>query len=351
MKHQLDFEKPILELQRKLEELKKHPETHSIGIGWEEEVASMEKMIAEKRRQIFADLGAWDRVKIARHPKRPFTLDYISMAFTDFSELHGDRVFADDHAVVGGFARLNDHKVMVIGTQKGRDTKENIHRNFGNAHPEGYRKALRLMELAEKFSLPIISLIDTSGAYPGIGSEERHVGESIAVNLREMMLLEIPIVATVIGEGGSGGALGIGVADKVLMLENAYYSVIPPEGCAAILWKERSAAAKAAEALKLTAKDLFSLGLIDEIVAESLGGAHNDPATTAASLKIALVKNLEQLKKLSPSERLKQRYKKFRAYGRVTEKIDLPAEPVPALAPSTKNGHGKAAKVTHAAPL
>jgi acetyl-CoA carboxylase carboxyl transferase subunit alpha len=348
MKHQLDFEKPILELQRKLEDLKKHPETHSIGIGWEEEVASMEKMIAEKRRQIFADLGAWDRVKIARHPKRPFTLDYISLAFTDFSELHGDRLFADDHAVVGGFARLNEHKVMVIGTQKGRDTKENIRRNFGNAHPEGYRKALRLMRLAEKFGLPIISLIDTSGAYPGIGSEERHVGESIAVNLREMMLLEVPIVATVIGEGGSGGALGIGVADKVLMLENSYYSVIPPEGCAAILWKERSAAAKAAEALKLTAKDLFTLGLIDEIVPESLGGAHNDPAETAALLKAALLKNLEDLKKLSGSNRLKKRYKKFRAYGRVTEKTDAAADSLAVAVPSPAHGNGKAVAVSPA---
>jgi acetyl-CoA carboxylase carboxyl transferase subunit alpha len=332
MKHQLDFEKPLVELQHKLDELKKHPETHSVGIGWEEEVAAMEKMIAEKRRQIFADLGAWDRVKIARHPKRPFMLDYVALAFTDFSELHGDRLYADDHAMVGGFARLNEHKVMVIGTQKGRDTKENIRRNFGTAHPEGYRKALRLMQLAEKFGLPVITLIDTSGAYPGIGSEERHIGESIAVNLREMMLLDTPIIAAVIGEGGSGGALVIGVADRVLMLENSYYSVIPPEGCAAILWRERSAAAKAAEALKITAKDLFALGLVDEIVRESLGGAHNDPAETAALLKVSLLKNLEELKKLSGSDRLKRRYKKFRAYGRVAEKTEALAGSAPASA-------------------
>jgi acetyl-CoA carboxylase carboxyl transferase subunit alpha len=327
MKHQLDFEKPILELERKLEELRKHPENHAIGISFEQEVAAIEKKIAETRRQIFAGLGAWDRVKIARHPKRPFMLDYVALAFTDFSELHGDRLYADDHAVVGGFARLNEHKVMVIGTQKGRDTKENIRRNFGSAHPEGYRKALRLMHLAEKFGLPVISLIDTAGAYPGIGAEERHIGESIAVNLREMMLLETPIIAAVIGEGGSGGALGIGVADRVVMLENSYYSVISPEGCAAILWKERSAAAKAAEALKITAKDLLELGLVDEIVAEAPGGAHNDPAATAALLKISLLKNLEELKKLSGPERLRLRYKKFRAYGRVTEKIEAPAEP------------------------
>ena len=328
MRHQLDFEKPIQELQRKLEELKKQPETHSIGISFEEEVAAIEKKIAETRRQIFAGLCAWDRVKIARHPKRPFMLDYLTLAFGDFSELHGDRLFADDHAVIGGFARLNGHKVMVIGTQKGRDTKENIRRNFGSALPEGYRKALRLMRLAEKFGLPVISLIDTPGAYPGIGAEERHIGEAIAVNLREMMVLESPIIAVVIGEGGSGGALGIGVADRVLILENAYYSVISPEGCAAILWKERTAAAKAAEALRITAKDLRELGLVDEIVPESLGGGHNDPAETARSLKASLLRNLEDLKKLSTSDRLKQRYEKFRAYGRFTEKIEPPAAPV-----------------------
>jgi acetyl-CoA carboxylase carboxyl transferase subunit alpha len=262
---------------------------------------------------------------LARHPKRPFTLDYLSNTFTDFNELHGDRLFADDRAVVGGFARLEQHKVMVIGTQKGRDTKENIRRNFGSAHPEGYRKALRLMRLADKFGIPIVTLIDTAGAYPGIGAEERHIAEAIAVNLREMMLLEVPIVAVVIGEGGSGGALGIGVADRVLILENAYYSVISPEGCAAILWKDRAAASKAAEALKITAKDLLELRLTDEIVSEPLGGAHNDPSATAATLRQHLVANIEQLKKLSVAERLKSRYAKFRAHGHFQEKHPAPA--------------------------
>src|SRR5436189_5230669 len=320
MKHHLDFEKPIAELQAKLEELKKHPETHSIDISFEEEVALIEKKLAETRRQIFSNLSAWDRIKIARHPKRPFSLDYLESAFTDFSELHGDRLFAEDRAVVGGFACLGQHRVMVIGTQKGRDTKENIQRNFGSAHPEGYRKALRLMRLADKFGLPVITLIDTAGAYPGIGAEERHIAEAIAVNLREMMLLSVPIIAAVIGEGGSGGALGIGVADRVLMLENAYYSVISPEGCAAILWKERSAAPKAAEALKITAHNLLELGLVDELVPEPLGGAHNDLPTTAATLKKHLLANLEHLTKLSVSERLKSRYAKFRPHGHVQEK-------------------------------
>jgi acetyl-CoA carboxylase carboxyl transferase subunit alpha len=320
MKHQLDFEKPIVELQMKLEELKKHPETHSLGISFEEEVAQIEKKLEETKRQVFQNLSAWDRIKIARHPKRPFTLDYLRAAFTDFSELHGDRLFAEDRAMVGGFACLGSHKVMVIGTQKGRDTKENILRNFGSAHPEGYRKALRLMRLAEKFRLPIFALIDTAGAYPGIGAEERHIAEAIAVNLREMMLFEVPIIAAVIGEGGSGGALGIGVADRVLILENAYYSVISPEGCAAILWKDRSAASKAAEALKITARHLLELGLVDEIVPEPLGGAHHDPDKMAGSLKEALIRNLEQLLAMTSADRLKKRYAKFRSFGHFLEK-------------------------------
>ena len=320
MKHQLEFEKPIFELQRKLDELKKHPETHSLGISFDEEVAQIEKKIAATRQQIYTQLTPWQRVQLARHPKRPFSLDYFEATFTGFSELHGDRLFAEDRAMVGGFARLGGQKVMVIGTQKGRDTKENIRRNFGSAHPEGYRKALRLMRLADKFGLPIITLIDTAGAYPGIGAEERHIAEAIAVNLREMMLLEVPIIAVVIGEGGSGGALGIGVADRVLILENAYYSVISPEGCAAILWKERAAAEKAAAALKITAKDLLELGLVDEIIAEPLGGAHNDPKTTAETLKKHLLANLETLQQLSVTDRMKQRYAKFRAHGHFTEK-------------------------------
>lgn len=319
MKHQLDFEKPIAELQRKLEELTQHRETHSLGVNFDEEIARIEKKIAETRKQIFTNLTAWQRVQLARHPRRPFTMDYLSATFSDFQELHGDRLFADDQAVVGGFARLEGHRVVVIGTQKGRDTKENIRRNFGSAHPEGYRKALRLMRLADKFGLPVITLIDTAGAYPGIGAEERHIAEAIAVNLREMMLLEVPSIAVVIGEGGSGGALGIGVADRVLILENAYYSVISPEGCAAILWKDRAAAAKAAAALKITAKDLLELNLADEIVPEPLGGAHNDLPATAATLKQHLLANLEQLRKSSTTDRLKARYAKFRAHGHFTE--------------------------------
>jgi acetyl-CoA carboxylase carboxyl transferase subunit alpha len=322
MKNQLDFEKPIIELQNKLAELERHPETHSLNISFDEEVAQIKKKIEETRRQIFTNLSAWDRVKIARHPKRPFTLDYIKLAFTDFSELHGDRLYSEDRAIVGGFAKLGEHKVMVIGTQKGRDTKENILRNFGSAHPEGYRKALRLMRLADKFGLPIVTLIDTAGAFPGIGAEERHIAEAIAVNLREMTLLQVPIVAAVIGEGGSGGALGIGVADRVLILENAYYSVISPEGCAAILWKDRSAAGKAAQALKITAKDLFELKLVDEIVPEPLGGAHTDPEKTAATLKDHLLRHLGEVNEMPITDRLKLRYEKYRAFGHFEEKIE-----------------------------
>ncbi len=320
MKHYLDFEKPIVELQRKLDELKRHPEANAMDINIQDEVAQIEKKMADTRREIFSNLTAWQRVQLARHPKRPYTLDYLKASFTDFSELHGDRLFADDHAMVGGFARLEGERVVVIGTQKGRDTKENIMRNFGSAHPEGYRKALRLMRLADKFGLPIISLIDTAGAYPGIGAEERHIAEAIAVNLREMTLLSVPIIAVVLGEGGSGGALGIGVADRVLILENAYYSVISPEGCAAILWKDRSAAPRAAQALKITAKELLELGLVDEIVPEPLGGAHNDPPMMAEILKQNLLRHLVEVEALSTSDRLRARYAKFRAFGHYCEK-------------------------------
>src|ERR1051326_133890 len=326
MKHYLDFEKPILELQRKLEELRKHPETHALGISFEGEARQIEKKVEETRRQIFSNLTPWQRVQLARHPKRPYTLDYLQLMFSDFSELHGDRLFSDDRAIVGGFARLDDHKVMVIGTQKGRDTKENILRNFGSAHPEGYRKALRLMRLADKLCLPIITLIDTAGAYPGIGAEERHIAEDIAVNLREMMLFEAPIIAVVIGEGGSGGALGIGVADRVLIMENAYYSVISPEGCAAILLKDRAAAAKAAEALKITAKHLLELKFVDEIIPEPLGGAHTDGIRTAETLRDTLSRHLEEILKLPSNERLEKRYTKFRAYGHFLEKKAAPVE-------------------------
>ena len=326
MKHRLDFEKPIIELQNKLDELRAHPEKHSLGISFEEEIQLIQTKIEETRRQIFLNLTPWQRVQLARHPKRPYTLDYFEKTFTDFQELHGDRLFAEDRAMVCGFARLAGHHVLVIGTQKGRDTKENILRNFGSAHPEGYRKALRLMRLANKFGLPIITLIDTAGAYPGIGAEERHIAEAIAVNLREMTLLEVPIITAVIGEGGSGGALGIGVADRVLILENAYYSVISPEGCAAILWKDRANAAKAAAALRITAKDLLELKLVDEIVPEPLGGAHTDPAEIAVTLKMHLVKHLEEILALSVPERLKKRYEKFRAHGHFTEKADDAAQ-------------------------
>ena len=321
MKHYLDFEKPIVDLQHRLEELRQQPEQQAIGVSWAEEIKLLEQKIEEARRQIFTNLTPWQRVQLARHPKRPYTLDYLRQAFTGFEELHGDRMYSDDRAFVGGFARLGDQRVMVIGTQKGRDTKENILRNFGSAHPEGYRKALRLMRLADKFSLPIITLIDTAGAYPGIGSEERHIGEAIAVNLREMMLLEVPIITAVIGEGGSGGALGVAVSDRVLILENAYYSVISPEGCAAILWKDRAASPKAAAALKITAGDLKELGLVDEVVPEPLGGAHNDYAAAAGSLKEALLRHLAEVQAQPATQRLKTRYAKFRAFGRVTEPV------------------------------
>jgi acetyl-CoA carboxylase carboxyl transferase subunit alpha len=297
-----------------------------MDVNFEAEIKLIEAKMEETRKQIYSNLTPWQRVQLARHPKRPYTLDYLASAFTEFEELLGDGWFADDRAVVGGFAKLGAQRVVVIGTQKGRDTKENILRNFGSAHPEGYRKALRLMRLADKFGLPIITLIDTAGAYPGVGAEERHIAEAIAVNLREMTMMEVPIIATVIGEGGSGGALGIGVADRVLIMENAYYSVISPEGCAAILWKDRSASAKAAEALKITAKHLLDLKLVDEVIAEPLGGAHTNLAVTATALRETLSKHLAELLALSGAERLKRRYEKFRAHGHYLENSPTPAE-------------------------
>ncbi len=326
MKHQLEFEKPILELQAKLEELRKHPDKHSLGINIDEEILHIELKLADTRKHVYSNLTPWERVQLARHPKRPYSLDYCRTVFTDFQELHGDRLFANDQAMIGGFAKLDGREVVVIGTQKGRDTKENIRRNFGCAHPEGYRKALRLMRLADKFGLPIIILIDTAGAYPGIGAEERHIAEAIAVNLREMMLLEVPIIAAVIGEGGSGGALGIGVADRVLILENAYYSVISPEGCAAILWKDRKAAAQAASALKITANDLLGLKLVDEVISEPLGGAHTSLEVTAKTLKEAFIRHLTQLESLTTQDRLEERYVKFRAFGHFDEEQTSPAK-------------------------
>jgi acetyl-CoA carboxylase carboxyl transferase subunit alpha len=318
MKHHLDFEKPLIDLHQKLEELRRAQQANPLGLQLEDEMRMIEGKLAETRRQIYANLTAWQRVQLARHPQRPYFQDYARLAFSDFSELHGDRLFADDHAMVGGFARLGPHRVVLIGTQKGRDVKENIIRNFGSAHPEGYRKALRLMRLADKFQLPIITLIDTAGAYPGIGAEERHIAEAIAVNLREMMGFKVPVVTAVIGEGGSGGALGIGVADRVLILENAYYSVISPEGCAAILWKDRKAHQQAAEALRITGRDLLEFKLVDEVIPEPAGGAHHDPPAAAAALKSALVRHLVEVLALTPSERLRLRYDKFRSIGHFT---------------------------------
>ena len=313
----LDFEKPILELQRRLQELKSHSDKHDID--FDSEVESMELKIRETRREIYENLTAWQRVQIARHVQRPFALDYIARCFTEWIELHGDRVFGDDKAMPCGLAKLGAQRCVVIAQQKGRDTKENVKRNFGCAYPEGYRKALRLMRLGEKFKLPVISLIDTPGAYPGIGSEERHIAEAIAVNLREMMTLRVPIIATVIGEGGSGGALGIGVVDRVLILENAYYSVISPEACSAILWKDRKHAPEAAEALKLTSHDLIRLGVVDEIVPEPEGGAHRDHDLAAANLGAALRRNLKRALETPIDELLKERYAKFRKLGNFAE--------------------------------
>jgi acetyl-CoA carboxylase carboxyl transferase subunit alpha len=321
--HPLDFEKPILELQRRLQEIKSHSNKHDLD--FDSEVESMETKIYETRRMIYDNLTAWQRVQIARHVQRPFALDYLARCFTEWVELHGDRVFGDDKAMPSGFAKLGSQRCVVITHQKGRDTKENVKRNFGCAHPEGYRKALRLMRLAEKFGLPVIALIDTPGAYPGIGSEERHISEAIAVNLREMMTLRVPTIAAVIGEGGSGGALGIGVADRVLILENAYYSVISPEACSAILWKDRKHAPEAAEALKLTAKDLIQLGVVDEIVPEPEGGAHRDHDLAAANLGTALRQNLQRILATPVEDLLQRRYEKFRALGRFAEGAATPS--------------------------
>jgi acetyl-CoA carboxylase carboxyl transferase subunit alpha len=313
----LDFEKPIYELQRRLDDLRRHSVEHELDLH--AEIAAMETKLDRTRHDIYDNMTAWQRVQIARHVQRPFALDYIERCFTDWVELHGDRSFGDDKAMPGGMARLGQHRCVVVMHQKGRNTKENVMRNFGCAHPEGYRKALRLMKLAEKFGMPLIALIDTPGAYPGIGSEERHISEAIAVNLREMMHLRVPIVAAVIGEGGSGGALGIGVADRVLIMENAYYSVISPEACSAILWRDRRHAAEAAEALKLTAQDLERLGVVDETVPEPEGGAHRDYTVAAENVGRALKRCLESLLELPTEQLLKKRYKKFRALGNFAE--------------------------------
>ena len=313
----LDFEKPVFELERRLQDLKDHSDEHDVDL--DSAVKAVEGKLRETRRQIYSNLTAWQRVQIARHVQRPFALDYIERYFTNWIELHGDRRFADDKAMPSGLAMLGTQRCVVITHQKGRNTKENVMRNFGCAHPEGYRKALRLMRVGEKFGMPVISLIDTPGAFPGIGSEERHISEAIAVNLREMMRLRVPIIAAVIGEGGSGGALGIGVADRVLILENAYYSVISPEACSAILWRDRRHAAEAAEALKLTAQDLLKLNVVDEIVPEPEGGAHRDYDSVGENLSRALRRNLQHISKIPIDELLKKRYEKFRRIGIFTE--------------------------------
>ena len=318
MTHVPEFEKPIVKLREELEELqRKHAVKPSDKLA--AQIHDAEARLHKLQNDVYSHLSPWQRVQIARHTQRPFMLDYVRRICTEFMELHGDRHIGDDNAMPGGFATWGDRKVVVVGHQKGRDTKENLLRNFGSAHPEGYRKALRLMRMAEKFRLPIIALVDTPGAFPGIGAEERNIAEAIAFNLREMMMLRTPIISVVIGEGGSGGALGIGVANKVLMMENAYYSVISPEGCAAILWKHREHAPEAASALKLSAQDLQELGIIDGIVPEPAGGAHHDHAIAAENLKQAVNEALDELGSLSPDQLLQQRYDKFRAFGQFTE--------------------------------
>jgi acetyl-CoA carboxylase carboxyl transferase subunit alpha len=310
-------DKAIAELQQQIASLQKLAKEHKLDVH--KEVQVLEQKLKSMREETYRNLTAMERVQLARHPKRPYTADYIALGFTDFVELHGDRQFRDDEAIIGGWARLDGRTVMLIGHQKGRDMKENLRRNFGMSHPEGYRKALRLMQQAEKFSHPIITLIDTPGAYPGIGAEERGQAEAIARNLREMSRLRVPVIAVVIGEGGSGGALALGVADRVLMLENAVYSVITPEGCAAILWKSATAKDKAAEAMKLTASDLSELGVIDEVIPEPFGGANTDWQITADVLRETLVRHLVELTGISPEELLRKRWEKYLAMGEWTE--------------------------------
>jgi acetyl-CoA carboxylase carboxyl transferase subunit alpha len=318
----LEFEKPLLDLEQKLAELKRSAATGTAlapGDTLDGEIRRLEKRCARLQQQIFAELSRWQVVQLSRHPNRPYTLDYVQRIFTDWIELHGDRAFADDAALVGGFARLDGEPVMVLGQQKGRSTKENILRSFGMPRPEGYRKALRLMKLAERFDRPVIAFIDTPGAYPGIDAEERGQSEAIAVCLEEMAALEVPIISVVIGEGGSGGALAIGVCNRLLMLQYSWYSVISPESCAAILYRDSSKGEKAAEALKLTARDAFELGIVEELIEESPGGAHRDPAVTAQNLGLALRRHLRELKDLGPKALVDDRYAKFRKLGPVTE--------------------------------
>jgi acetyl-CoA carboxylase carboxyl transferase subunit alpha len=309
----LDFERPLIELEKKIEELKAL--STSGAVDFSSEISKLEKKAKKLQTEIFSDLSRWQVVQLSRHSARPYFLDYVQYLFTDFFEMCGDRRFGEDPSIVGGFGRLDGKTVMLIGHQKGRSTKENMARNFGMPRPEGYRKALRLMELAERFEKPILTFVDTSGAYPGIGAEERGQAEAIAVNLEVMSRLKVPIISTVIGEGGSGGALAIGVGNRVLMLQNSVYSVISPEGCASILFRDSSQAEKAADALKLTAKDLLGMKVVDEVVPEPAGGAHRDPPKAAENLGKALRKHLSELAELTPEELVKDRYDKFRALG------------------------------------
>jgi acetyl-CoA carboxylase carboxyl transferase subunit alpha len=309
----LDFEKPIIELEKKITEMEEY--ANGSGLDLSDDIKRLSRKAATLQKEIYSKLTPWQRVQLARHPDRPYTLDYIKNIFTDFLELHGDRYFADDPAIISGLAMLGGERIAIIGHQKGRDVKENLYRNFGMAHPEGYRKARRIMKLAAKFNIPIISFLDTPGAYPGIGAEERGQAEAIAKNLLEMSHLPVPIIITIIGEGASGGALGIGVGDSILMLENCWYSVISPEGCAAILWRDNAKASLAADAMKLTASDLLELKVIDKIVKEPHGGAHWDHEKAAEILKKHLLDELKILKKISPKELVEARVEKFSQMG------------------------------------
>ncbi len=313
MQKPLEFEKPIVELEQEIEGLQRKAQEQ--GLDVDNELSALREKLVSTRKQIYENLTPWQRVQIARHTERPFFFDYLRLSFDEFCELHGDRLVGDDRAMPAGLARIGNHRCVVVGHQKGRNTKENLEHNFGSAHPEGYRKAMRLMRMAERFGLPIVAMIDTPGAFPGIGAEERNISEAIAANLRDMMALNVPIIAVVLGEGGSGGALGIGVANRVLMLENSYYSVISPEGCAAILWKHRKHAPEAAEAMKLAAPDLAELGLIDGVITEPQGGAHHDHEATAAEMRTTLLAHLDELAEKSALDLRAERYQKFRDFG------------------------------------
>jgi acetyl-CoA carboxylase carboxyl transferase subunit alpha len=316
-KFTLEFEKPIRELENRISELRETSERNGVDVA--KEVKSLEEKLAKTRKDIFTHLTPWQRVQLARHPERPYSLDYFALLFEDFQELHGDRLYMDDESTICGTAQFEGRPVMVIGQQKGRNLKENLRRNFGCPNPEGYRKALRLMKTAANFGIPIITFVDTPGAFPGTAGEERHVAEAIAVNLREMAAFGVPIVTVVIGEGGSGGALGIAVSDRVYILENAYYSVISPEGCAAILWKDRSHAPKAAEALKVDSAGVLKLGIVDAVIPEPLGGAQTDVQKTSENIRATLRSALAELSKKSPEALVEGRYKKFRVMGEFSE--------------------------------